>query len=160
MPPEQTVLSTSSSQILNFWAFALLGSFMLAGAWVGAYFLSVQWELTLAWMVAVALVMAWKYLNVRCQHYELTTERLKTQSGVFSKVTHELELYRVKDILFEQPFFLRLFGLGHVVLMTSDASTPVLTLKAIPDASNWREQLRQCVETRRDQKRTRITEVE
>ena len=156
MPQEQTVLSASSSQLLNFWAFALLGSLMLAGV----YFLPERWELALAWMVAVALAMLWKYLSVRCQHYELTTERLKTQSGVFSKITHELELYRVKDILFEQPFFLRLFGLGHVVLMTSDASTPILTLKAIPDASHWREQLRHCVETRRDQKRMRLTEVE
>lgn len=135
MPQEQTVLSASSSQILNFRVFALLGAFQLAGA----YFMFLQWELALAWMVLVALVMLWKYLDVRCQHYELTTERLKTRSGIFSKTTHELELYRVKDIMFEQPFFLRLFGLGNVVLMTTDASTPTLTLRAIPDAENWRE---------------------
>lgn len=156
MPQEQTVLSASSSQILNFWAFMLLGACQLAGA----YLMFIRWELALAWMVAVALVMLWKYLGVRCQHYELTTERLKTQTGIFSKTTQELELYRVKDIMFEQPFFLRLFGLGHVVLMTSDVSTPTLTLRAIPDAENWREKLRRCTEERREHKRTRITEVE
>lgn len=156
MPQEQTVLSASSSQILNFWAFMLLGACQLAGV----YLMFFRWELALAWMVAVALVMLWKYLGVRCQHYELTTERLKTETGIFSKTTQELELYRVKDILFEQPFFLRLFGLGHVVLMTSDVSTPTLTLRAIPDADNWREKLRHCTEQRREQKRTRLTEVE
>jgi uncharacterized membrane protein YdbT with pleckstrin-like domain len=156
MSQEQTVLSASSSQVLNFWAFMLLGALLL----VGVYLLVAFGVLALAWLVAVALAALWKYLDVNCQRYELTTERLKTQSGVFTKVTHELELYRVKDIMFEQPFFLRLFGLGHVILMTSDMSTPTLTLKAIPDAENWREKLRYCTETRRAQKRTQVTEVE
>lgn len=149
---EQTILSTSSSQILNFWVFILLGTLMLAGA----YFLFIMWEAALAWMVAVALVMIWKYFDIHCQRYELTTERLKTQQGIFSKITHELELYCVKDMLFEQPFFLRLFRLGNVVLMTSDPSTPKLTLKAIPDAENWRQQLRHYAEKRREQKGIRI----
>jgi uncharacterized membrane protein YdbT with pleckstrin-like domain len=156
MQQEQTVLSASSSQVLNFWAFMLLGACQLAGAYLMLFYVIPA----LAWMVAVALVMLWKYLGVRCQQYELTTERLKTRSGIFSKTTHELELYRVKDILFEQPFFLRLFGLGHVVLMTTDASTPTLTLRAIPDADSWREKLRRCTEERREQKRTRVSEVE
>ncbi len=156
MPPEQTVLSASSSQILNFWAFILLAVCQLAGA----YFMFFRWELALAWMVAVALAIGWKYLAVHSQHYELTSERLKTKTGIFSKTTHELELYRVKDIMFEQPFFMRLFGLGNVVLMTSDASTPTLTISAIPGAQDWCEKLRRCVEDRREQKRTRITEVE
>lgn len=156
MPQEQTVLSASSSQILNFWAFMLLGACQLAGV----YLMFFRWELALAWMVVVALVMVWKYFDIHCQRYELTTERLKTQTGVFSKITHELELYCVRDMLFEQPFFLRLFGLGNVVLMTSDVSTPTLTLRAIPDADNWREKLRRCTEERREQKRTRLTEVE
>jgi len=156
MLQEQTVLSASSSQVLNFWAFMLLGTCQLAGAYLMLFYAIPA----LVWMGAVALVMLWKYLGVRCQHYELTTERLKTQTGIFSKTTQELELYRVKDIMFEQPFFLRLFGLGHVVLMTSDVSTPTLTLKAIHDADNWREKLRHCTEARREQKRTRLTEVE
>ena len=134
----------------------LLGSLMLAGV----YFLFIAWVPALAWMVAVALAISWKYLDVRCQRHELTTQRLKTESGVFSKTTHELELYRVKDIMLQQPFLLRLFGLGNVVLMTSDVSTPELTLRAIPDAPTFRDKLRQCVEERREQKRTRVTEVE
>lgn len=153
MPQEQTVLSASSSQVLNFWAFMLLAGFMLAGA----YFMFVMWQPALAWMVAVALAMVWKYFDIHCQCYELTTERLKTKKGVFSKITHELELYCVKDMMFEQPFFLRLFGLGNVVLMTTDPSTPTLILKAIPDAENWREQLRRYAEDRREQKKIRIT---
>ena len=156
MQQEQTVLSASSSQVLNFWTFMLLGACQLVGAYLMFFYVIPA----LVWMAAVALVMLWKYLGVRCQHYELTTERLKTQTGIFSKTTQELELYRVKDIMFEQPFFLRLFGLGHVVLMTSDVSTPTLTLRAIPDADNWREKLRHCTEQRREQKRTRLTEVE
>jgi uncharacterized membrane protein YdbT with pleckstrin-like domain len=158
MPQEQTVLFGSPSQILNLWVFMLLGSLMLAGAYF--LFIAFAWIPALAWMVAVALAMLWKYLDISSQRFELTTQRLKTQTGIFSKITHELELYRVKDIMLEQPFFLRLFGLGNVVLMTTDASTPELTLRAISGAATFRDKLRQCVEERRDQKRTRVTEVE
>lgn len=80
-------------------------------------------------------------------------------SGVFSKKTEELELYRVKDTKFYQPFFLRIFGLGNVVIMSSDTTTPISSIPAIKNAQNLREQIRQLVEDRREQKQVRITEL-
>ena len=55
-----------------------------------------------------------RYLQTKCKMLELTTQRLKITSGVFTKVTETLELYRVKDIETRQPFFSRLVGIENV----------------------------------------------
>ena len=51
---------------------------------------------------------------VKSIRYEITSERIKITSGIFSKQTSALELYRVKDYTLEAPFFYRLFHLGNI----------------------------------------------
>ncbi|MEY2801205.1 MAG: hypothetical protein RL513_789 [Pseudomonadota bacterium] len=105
-------------------------------------------------------VILWRYLVVKNQVYELTSERLKMHSGVFNKKTSELELYRVTDTQFEQPFWLRLVGLGHVRIISSDKTSPNVTLAAVPGAQALREQMRELIEARRAARRVRMSEIE
>src|ERR1700720_4217316 len=71
-------------------------------------------------LLAVPIFIAGKrYLQTKCRIYELTSERLKTTEGVFSKVTDTLELYRVKDIETKQTFVYRLCGIENARLDTS-----------------------------------------
>ena len=107
------------------------------------------------WAVLPIFVGLWKWLVVRFTNYQLTTERLTIATGVLSRRTEELELYRVKDTAFAQPFFLRIFGLGNVILRTSDRSHPVVVLKAIHDGKMLRENIRGYVEKMRDVKKVR-----
>jgi hypothetical protein len=65
----------------------------------------------------------WQYLVVKKQRFELTSQRLRAYRGVLSKKTDELELYRVKDTKFDQPFFLRLLGLGNAIIVSFDSTT-------------------------------------
>jgi uncharacterized membrane protein YdbT with pleckstrin-like domain len=102
----------------------------------------------------------WIYLDVKTRRFELTTQRLKVHSGVLSKKTDELELYRVKDTRYEQPLMLRLFGLGNVIIVSSDSTSPVSMLSGIKDGHVVRERIRELVEERREQKRVRVAEVE
>ena len=53
------------------------------------------------------------------------------------------------------PFVLRLFSLGNITLRTSDKSTPIVRLKAVPKAENLREVIRQHVEDMREKKQVR-----
>jgi uncharacterized membrane protein HdeD (DUF308 family) len=76
--------------------------------------------LTVVLLPISAGVILWRYLVVRNEEYELTNERLKMHSGVLNITTTEIELYRVTDTEFEQPFWLRLVGLAHVVVISSD----------------------------------------
>lgn len=110
------------------------------------------------WLVIPLLFALGRYLEVRCRVYELTSERLRVSRGVLSKRIDELELYRVKDISVDRPFWLRLFGLGSLVLDTSDHTTPQVVIAALPDYDALRARLRERVETRRRERG--VTEVD
>ena|SRR5579864_1115259 len=101
-----------------------------------------------------------RYLQTKCTVYELTSERLKTTEGVFSKVTDTLELYRVKDIETRQPFVYRMGGIENVQLNTSDSSSPVVVIEAVPHGVGLADKIRNQVETIRQQKGVREIDVE
>jgi membrane protein YdbS with pleckstrin-like domain len=112
-------------------------------------------------LLAVPIFIAAKrYLQTKCTVYELTTERLKTIEGIFSKVTDTLEFYRVKDIETQQPFLYRLCGVENVQLTTSDASSPVVFMEAVPRDAGLADKVRNHVETIRQQKGVREIDVE
>ena len=112
-------------------------------------------------LLAVPIFIAGKrYLQTKCRVYELTSERLKMNEGVFSKVTDTLELYRVKDIETRQPFIYRLCGIENVQLNTSDASSPFVLIQAIPHQVGLADKIRNQVEIIRQQKGVREIDVE
>jgi uncharacterized membrane protein YdbT with pleckstrin-like domain len=112
-------------------------------------------------LLAVPIFMALKpYLQTKSRVYELTTERLKTTEGIFSKVTETLELYRVKDIEMRQPFLHRLVGVENVQLNTSDATTPLVVIEAVPSGVGLADKVRNAVEAVRMQKRVREIDIE
>src|ERR1700742_1759837 len=86
---EETIWRGPSSQWKNFGLYVLCGLF--------------------CWLIVPIFIALWRYLQTKNKIYELTSERLKTTQGVFSKVTDTLELYRVKDIETRQPFLYRMF---------------------------------------------------
>ena len=114
----------------------------------------------LFFLVVPVFYALWRWLVVKMTKYELTTERLRTRYGVLNKKTDELELYRVRDYNFDQPFFLRLFSLGNVILQTSDRSHPTVVIRAIPGGEQLREQIRTHVEACRVAKRVREVDFE
>jgi uncharacterized membrane protein YdbT with pleckstrin-like domain len=118
-----------------------------------------QWQ-NLGWWVACVLILPipyalWRGLVVRNQRYVLTDQRLKSSSGVFSRTTDDLELYRIKDTRFAQSVWQRMVGIGDIELSTSDATTPLVRLANIHHADQVRDTLRSLVEKRRDAKRVR-----
>jgi uncharacterized membrane protein YdbT with pleckstrin-like domain len=112
------------------------------------------------WLIAPILVVLWKFLVVKTWNIEITDQRLIEEKGILSKTIEEIELYRVKDIRYEQPFFLRLLGLSNIIMLTSDKTHPIVKIPAIKDGKNLREQLRLAVDIRRDKKRVRETDFE
>lgn len=120
-----------------------------------------QWVNVLHWTASVLTlglwlpVAFWHYLVVRCTEYSLSNQRLLLKSGVFSRTEDDVELYRVKDTRLEQPFFLRVVGLGNIVLITSDPLQPTIVVRAVANAQALREQLRSATEDRRDRKGVR-----
>ena len=120
------------SQISNFWIYLLF-----------------------FWTIIPPIIV---YLNTRFIKYELDSQRLKIKKGILSRNIEETELYRVKDYSILKPFFLRLFGLGHLVLTTSDKNNKYVRLVAIKDTEKVKDIIRNHVEKAR--KRTGTKEVD
>jgi len=159
---EKTVWSGTSSQIINFWVFVICGlafAVLLAALillWpklepVGPAALAAAF-IVLLLPLAYAL---FKAILIKAVRYEITSERIKITSGILSKKSSAMELYRVKDYTMAAPFFYRLFHLGNIHILTSDRSTPQITLPAVPNARGLMDDIRTHVELRRDQKRVR-----
>jgi uncharacterized membrane protein YdbT with pleckstrin-like domain len=129
--------------------------------WKGTPSAAVDFWLNLSCLLILPIPWALgRWILRRNELIEITNQRLRITRGIFSKRTDELELYRVQDITFLQPFVLRLFNMGTLLLTTGDVSSPELRLEGIPADSNLRDRLRDAVEACRDRKRARVTEID
>ncbi|MCX7048545.1 MAG: PH domain-containing protein [Candidatus Sumerlaeota bacterium] len=137
--PETPIWKGRPSQIVNFWTYV--------------------WCSLLCWLIVPIFIALAKYLRIRCTTYEMTSQRLRMSTGVFSKTIEELELYRVEDSRVNIPFIYRFFSLGDIILMTSDITTPNVLLHAIKQPLEVRDQIRACVEQQRERKGVRVLDI-
>lgn len=112
------------------------------------------------WLIVPLFYMLWKALEVHYTEYILSSERLRMRSGVLSKRTHDLELYRVKDYTVQQPFWLRLFSVADLYLETSDKTSPHVVLRAVPNAEALTDLIRNSVEALRKARGVRELDFE
>ena len=96
--------------------------------------------------VVPAIAAIVQYLKVRSTRIDVTTERITTTVGIFSRRKWDMELYRVKDTMLHEPFLLRLVRRANIQIISSDRSSPSITLPALPDAEWLRQQIRANVE--------------
>lgn len=150
MTEENSLWKGSSSQWLNLGPFAI-GMLAAAAILIGSLFFP---------LAAIALALpvcyiVWRYLIVRTQVFELTSERVRITRGVINQRIDEIELYRVKDSQMVRSWWMRLTGLASIVMETSDRTLPHLVIPAIQGGEQVRELLRRHVEIQRDRKRVR-----
>ena len=91
--------------------------------------------------------------------YAMSKDRLFLSEGFFSIKDDEILLYRVRDIDTSRNLWQRLFGVGTVVVMSSDKSMPTLVLKNIKDPLEVKEKIHKQVEEMKIQRRMRIGEI-
>jgi uncharacterized membrane protein YdbT with pleckstrin-like domain len=157
---ESMLWSGHTSQWVHF-GYYFLCALLAAAIAVGATILPLPTG-ALSYAALIIPVIMWiiRWWVTKCTTYELTTQRLRIRSGVLNKKLDDLELYRVRDYSMEQPLLLRLVGLGNLTMITSDATTPTVAMKAIPDVEAVREKLRSAVQFERDRKRVRQLDVD
>lgn len=148
--PETTVWQGTPSPLLNLPTFLALGVAAVAATvgllWFrGAAGLAVvgwvPWLILGAWLVCGGAALV-AHLRVTSVRYQLTTERLRLTTGIFSTRTEDIELRRVRDSGVERPFLMRLVGLGHVHLVSADPGTPRIALHAVPDPDRLQATIR------------------
>ncbi len=91
--------------------------------------------------------------------YAMSEDRLFFSVGFFSVRDEELLLYRVRDISVKRTLWQRIFGVGSIIVSSSDKSTPQFTLKNIKRPMDIKELLHTNVEDTKMKRRMRIGEL-
>jgi membrane protein YdbS with pleckstrin-like domain len=81
--------------------------------------------------------------------YRLTTHRFFKETGFISRKLAELELIRIDDVQVTQNLIQRLFNVGRVTLITTDATDPRLEIDGIENPVEVKENIRTNVRKRR-----------
>lgn len=150
MQPEKTIHQTSPSQIVNLKHFLLAG---LLAAGVIVLAITLANPILFVFLLAPAVYAWWKWMLVKTVRFTLTDQRIIISKGVFHKVTNETELYRVRDTIIEEPFFYRIFGVGNIVVFSTDDAEGKLQFDAFPKPHWIKDQIRNYAEVCRKNRR-------
>ncbi len=105
-----------------------------------------SWHVFLVVLVIVLLSGAWVVgriaLGILGCHYRLTTERLFIERGILSRTTDQTELIRVDDVGMHKSMLDRIFGLGTVAIMSTDATDNALLIEGISEPEKVTEAIR------------------
>lgn len=122
-----------------------------------------QWTNVLPFLACLLVIpipwAVYRWLDVKCTTYTLTSQRLRIQRGILSRSLDDLELYRIKDITLNQPLIQRLVNLGTITMITSDATSPTVKLPAIAGALAVMDQVRHEVDRVRRERGVRELDV-
>lgn len=95
------------------------------------------------------------------RHYRITNERIVVESGVLSKRTEQVDLYRITDYVVERPIGQRLLGTGNLLLEAMDRTTPHLHITGIKtDVMALYEQLRVATEHEKRRRGVRVVDYD
>ena len=98
-------------------------------------------------------------LPISFTKYSMSDDRLFVETGFFNIHAEEILLYRVRDICLHLNLYQRIFGMGSVVLQTSDKSAPTVELKNIANPREVKEQIHRQVEQMKIARRMRFGEI-
>lgn len=91
--------------------------------------------------------------------YSMSDDRIFCEKGLLSVKFEEILLYRVRDISMKITLGQRIFGVGSILLQSSDKTSPVLELKNIKNPREIKEMIHRQVEEIKVQRRMRFGEI-
>ena len=112
------------------------------GQWVGVIF-----------TLGIAYIFYW--IRSRATSYEITTQRVRVERGIFSKAKENVELFRIDHFDLHKPLGMRLVGQCVLHLRSSDTSFPTVMILGVPDLELLADTLREY--SLRERTRRRVT---
>lgn len=91
--------------------------------------------------------------------YSISEDRLFIDQGLIKLESEEILLYRVRDLKFTQTLGQRIFGVGSVIVQSSDKTTPILEIKNVKNAYDVKELIHKNVEKMKIERRMRVGEI-
>jgi membrane protein YdbS with pleckstrin-like domain len=105
--------------------------------WRGAFWIDVAvFGATGAWVLGG---VAWRIFSCR---YRLTSQRLFVERGILSQTIDQTELVRVDDVQIRKSLLDRVFGLGSILVASTDATDRQLTIIGVREPDRLAELIR------------------
>lgn len=98
-------------------------------------------------------------LPITFTKYSMSDDRIFCEKGLLNMKFEEILLYRVRDISMKITLGQRIFGVGSILLQSSDKTAPVLEIKNVKNPRQVKEMIQQQVEQVKEQRRMRFGEV-
>lgn len=98
-------------------------------------------------------------LPITFTKYGISEDRIFCEKGLLNMKFEEILLYRVRDISMKITLGQRIFGVGSILLQSSDKTAPVLEIKNIKNPREVKEMIHEKVEEVKVQRRMRFGEV-
>jgi membrane protein YdbS with pleckstrin-like domain len=125
----------------------------LGGALAGTFALKLALPLSAAlgspFLLAGLVLLATTELRRRGTLYRITSRTLDVESGLLSKKIDTVQLWRVRDVEFEQSLLERLLGVARIKVVAHDSTDPTLILRGLPDSRVVFEQIKTAIENAR-----------
>jgi len=100
--------------------------------------------LSLFFLVACALICIVYYTRSRRIFYRITTQRIKLERGILSKVQESLELFRIDHFELRKPLGSRLLGQSSLHIFSTDAELENFSIYGVPQLEALADELREC----------------
>ena len=91
--------------------------------------------------------------------YSLSEDRLFRESGLLHRSYEEVLLYRVRDISLKRTFGQMIFGVGTIIIHSTDKSSATLELQNVKSPQQVKELIHQLVEEAKSRRRVRFSEI-
>jgi uncharacterized membrane protein YdbT with pleckstrin-like domain len=111
-----------------------------------------QW-IAVVLTLGIALIFYW--IKSLATTYEITSQRVRIERGILSKIKDSIELFRIDHFDLHKPLGMRLAGYCLLHLRSSDASFETVILYGIPNLEQLADTLREC--SLRERSRRRVT---
>ena len=111
-----------------------------------------QW-LAVIFTLGIAYLFYW--IRSLSTSYEITTQRVRVERGLFSKLKENVELFRIDHFDLHKPLGMRLAGHCVLHLRSSDTGFATVMILGIPNLESLADTLREC--SLRERTRRRVT---
>jgi membrane protein YdbS with pleckstrin-like domain len=101
------------------------------------------WWLTLAALIIGLILIIAPVIYTRSIRYRISNYRIDFERGIVSRKIDTLELWHVEDISFHQNLFDRILGVGTIVVISHDETTPRLEMQGLPQPRPLFDSLKQ-----------------
>ena len=91
---------------------------------------------------AMALLQfGYAWLLHRGRRFVITADRIQCERGLLAKQIDNLDMWRVNDIRYHRGLIESIFGVGRIVILSTDPSDPVLVFGPVHNSRHLFERL-------------------